>query len=144
MWPLRMMAALLAGTVLGAGSSWAGQTITKQNPPFAVPSLYGADLFQFHCATCHGRDGKGDGPTARALKSPPPDLTRIASHNGGKFPSQQVERFVTDGGDGLTPSHGSKEMPVWGPIFRSVLPSDTEAKTRIKNLVSYVESIQSK
>jgi mono/diheme cytochrome c family protein len=126
------------------GSSWAGQTITRQNPSFAVPSLYGADLFQFHCATCHGRDGKGDGPTAKALKSAPPDLTRIASRNGGKFPSQQVERFVTDGSDGLAPSHGSKEMPVWGPIFRSVLLSDTEAKTRIKNLVSYVESIQAK
>jgi mono/diheme cytochrome c family protein len=144
MWPFRTIAALLAGTALSAGPSWAGQTISRQNPPFAVPSLHGADLFQFHCATCHGREGKGDGPTAKALKSPPPDLTRIASRNGGKFPSERIERFVTDGGDGLAPSHGSKEMPVWGPIFRSVLPSDTEAKTRIKNLISYVESIQSK
>ena len=143
MWPLRTMAALLVAMV-GAGSSWAGQTIPKENPPFSIPSLYGADLFQFHCATCHGRDGKGDGPTARALKSPPPDLTRIASRNGGKFPALRVEWFVTNGGDGLAPSHGSKEMPVWGPIFRSVLPSDTGAISRIKNLVSYVESIQSK
>ena len=144
MWPLRLMAPLLALIVLGAGSSWAGQTRTNENLPFTVPALYGVDLFQFHCATCHGRDGKGDGPTASALKSPPPDLTRISARNGGKFPAQQVERFVTNGSDGLAPSHGSKDMPIWGPIFRSVLPSDAEAKTRIRNLVTYIESIQSK
>ena len=100
-----------------------GQTTGQKNPPLAISSMYGRDLFEFYCATCHGRDGKGGGPAVPALKVPPPDLTTIATQNGGTFPTARVESFVTGDQDRLTPAHGSKDMPVWGPIFRALDPA---------------------
>jgi len=35
----------------------------------------GAALYPGHCASCHGADGRGDGPQAAALPVPPADLT---------------------------------------------------------------------
>jgi mono/diheme cytochrome c family protein len=32
-------------------------------------------------------------------------------------------------------------MPIWGPMFR-MFESDTRARVRIDNLVSYIESLQ--
>ena len=123
---------------------WAsGQTTGQKNPPLVISSMYGPDLFAFYCASCHGRDGKGSGPVVPALKTPPPDLTTITRRNSGTFPRARVESFVTGDGDRLTPAHGSKEMPVWGPIFRGLDPRDTTNKVRITNIVGYIESIQS-
>jgi putative copper export protein/mono/diheme cytochrome c family protein len=43
---------------------------------FAAASIVrGAGLFAAHCAMCHGADARGDGPFARPLPVPPPDLT---------------------------------------------------------------------
>ncbi len=94
--------------------------------------------------TCHGRDGKGNGPVASALKVAPADLTRLARRNGGAFPRQRVEAFITNGGDVLTPAHGNSDMPVWGPIFRALEPSGTLVKVRIANVAAYIESMQAK
>ena len=129
------------GVLLGVSAL--GQTAARPNPPLVISSMYGRDLFEFYCASCHGRDGKGSGPVASALKNPPPDLTTIARRNGGTFPRARVESFVT-GGDRLVSAHGSNEMPVWGPIFRGLDPSDTTNKVRIVNLVGHIESIQAK
>ena len=52
---------------------------------------------------------------APALKATVPDLTVIAKNNGGKFPVARVRRIIM--GEGMIASHGSREMPVWGPIF---------------------------
>ena len=49
----------------------------SQPPPLAINALAGRDLFEFYCATCHGRDGKGAGPVAGALKTRPADLTAL-------------------------------------------------------------------
>ena len=121
----------------------AGVAAAQRNPPLVIDSMVGRDLFDFYCATCHGRDGKGAGPVAAALKTPPADLTIIAKRNGGRFPRGEVIAFVTDE---KSPSvaHGPREMPVWGPIFRALDPSDIRAKVRIDNLVTYIESIQAK
>jgi mono/diheme cytochrome c family protein len=35
------------------------------------------DLFEFYCATCHGRDGKSNGPAAGALRGPPDPNDRL-------------------------------------------------------------------
>ena len=136
-----VVALFLAG---GAALVAVPQTTGPRNPPLAIRSLAGRDLFAFYCATCHGRQGTGDGPVAAALKSPPPDLTRLARRNGGTFPRQRVEAFVTNAGDVLTPAHGSSDMPVWGPIFRGLDRSDALVKVRIANVVTYIESIQVK
>jgi mono/diheme cytochrome c family protein len=119
-----------------------GQTTGPKNPPLVIASMYGRDLFEFYCATCHGRDGKGGGPMAPALRVTPPDLTAIARRSGGPFPRARVQEFVTGEQDRLVPAHGSKEMPVWGPIFRALDPNDTANKVRVENIVDYIESMQ--
>jgi mono/diheme cytochrome c family protein len=116
----------------------AGQTL----PPLVIRSTAGPDLFRFYCASCHGRDGRGGGPVASALKVPPSNLTRLAQRHGGTFPSQQVEAFVTNNGSILSPAHGNSDMPVWGPIFHGLDPSDTLVRVRIANLVAHIESMQ--
>lgn len=107
--------------------------------------------FNFHCAACHGADGKGDGPVADILKIQPPDLTRIAERNGGIFSEGAV--FETIAGSNMPLSHGTREMPIWGNLFigetldQSVSVEEAqeavaEATERIKRLVEYLHTIQ--
>lgn len=139
---LVMSGALAAAMALPLASKVA--TAQKPlTPPLVISSLSGRDLFQFYCSTCHGREGKGDGPVASSLKQQPPDLTTIAARNGGHFPTEAIEHLVA-GDEQPIGAHGSREMPVWGPIFRSLEPHDRLTRIRIANVVSYVETIQSK
>ena len=142
------LASVFAAFLLAARfDPWAfGQSTGPKNPPLVISSMAGRDLFESYCASCHGRDGKGSGPVAPALKTSPPDLTTLTRRTGagGTFPRARVESFVTGTGDRLTPAHGSTEMPVWGPIFRGLDPRDATNKVRISNIVSYIESLQSR
>lgn len=134
------LAFLLAG-LFHQGSS--GQTTGPKSRPLVISSMYGRDLFNFYCTTCHGRDGRGGGPVAPALKVAPPDLTTIALRSGGMFPKARVEALVTGEGDPLVVAHGSREMPTWGPIFQALDPGeDTMTRIRIANIVDYLESLQ--
>jgi mono/diheme cytochrome c family protein len=118
---------------------------TAGNPTLTIRSLAGGDVFKFYCATCHGGDGQGHGPVAAALKTPPPDLTRIARDHGGAFPRRYLESYVTNGDGALRrAAHGSSGMPVWGPVFRGLDASDTLVRIRIANVIDYIESIQEK
>ena len=119
-----------------------GQTTGPRLPPLATGSMYGPELFQMHCATCHGRDGKGGGPAAEALKVAPPDLTALSRRENGVFPAHQVESIIT-GGTAVA-AHGSSEMPVWGLIFHALDPSDARVKARIRSLAAHIQSIQQK
>jgi mono/diheme cytochrome c family protein len=119
-----------------------GQRSTADHPPtLANGSLAGADTFAFYCAPCHGKDGKGEGPVAPALKTPPADLTTLARRNGGVFPRDRVRAFVTSGERAVV-SHGSADMPVWGPTFRALESSEAVVKVRLLNVIAYLESIQ--
>jgi len=102
----------------------------------------GEELFRSYCAACHGADGKGRGPAAFALKTPPADLTVIAKRSGGRFPHARIARYV-ENGDPSIPAHGSKEMPVWGPNFAALAPgSNKPINERVDAVVAYIESIQ--
>lgn len=129
---------------LGLALVSAGQRTGQEAlPSLAIDSMSGQDSFVFYCAPCHGRGGRGDGPVAAALKSSPPDLATLARRNRGAFPRATVTSFIT--GSARTPAaHGPGDMPVWGPIFRSLDPSDARAKVRIDNVVAFIESIQIK
>ena len=134
-----MTLALMSGWDLGV----AGQQRERTPARLVIPSMSGGDLFRFYCASCHGQDGKGEGPVAAALTRRPPDLTTIARRNGGPFPTDQVAGFVT-GNREPTLAHGSAEMPVWGPIFWALDPQDRINRIRIENVVAFVASIQAK
>jgi len=113
-----------------------------------VPASYttpssGKSMFDAYCASCHGTDATGDGPAASALKMPTTNLTSLSMKNGGVFPAAHVAAVIQ--GDAMTPAHGSKDMPVWGPIFMSIGGhSKSEVQLRIRNLTNYLESLQVK
>lgn len=139
----RRAGATLAVAIVGFLQwSVAGQPQRPRTQPTAIPSMAGRDLFEFYCATCHGRDGTGHGPVAAALKTAPADLTKIAARNGGTFPRARVAALVT--GDDIlgTSAHGSREMPVWGPIFHALDQAENVNKIRVANIVDHLESIQ--
>jgi len=119
------------------------EKVIKHVPVKQTSAASGQEMFSSYCAACHGVDGKGAGPAASALKVAPIDLTELAAKNGGKYPSLHVSSVLR--GEAETPAHGSKDMPVWGPLFRHLSQGhDAEVQQRIANLNQYVESIQKK
>lgn len=106
-----------------------------------IHSVEGPELFRTYCAPCHGLDAKGHGPAAAALKTKPADLTVLSKTNGGQFPEERVRRFIL--GYDVLASHGSREMPIWGPIFHQIESDVDRGNVRLENLVKYLESIQS-
>ena len=117
-------------------------TVKHETAPMTSPSS-GKEMFTSYCASCHGKDAKGDGPAAAALKQLPADLTTLAKRNGGKYPSDKVTS-VLRGQDKLS-AHGDQEMPVWGPVFWRMSQGHEEQVTlRIANLNKYIESLQEK
>lgn len=108
--------------------------------PSTGPDDPGSRLFRTHCASCHGVTGRGNGPLADQLQHVPPDLTKYTSRNGGVFPRERVYRII-DGRD--VASHGDREMPVWGDVFKSGgAASPDDVKGRIDAIVRYLEGIQ--
>jgi len=113
----------------------------NRRPAQYTPPSSGKAMYLAYCASCHGKDGKGDGPAASAMKIAPVDLTVLAAKNGGIFPESHVAQTIR--GDTNTPSHGSKDMPVWGPIFEAFgTKSDAVAQLRVRNLTKYIASLQ--
>ncbi len=104
--------------------------------------LSGARMFKEYCAVCHGKEAKGDGPAASALKQAPADLTTLAKRHDGKFPDQYVEAVLRNGVK--TPAHGDAEMPVWGPLFKSMDPDPFFMYVRISSVMSYLKTLQVK
>ncbi len=116
----------------------------KEVPVSPTSAGSGKEMFKAYCASCHGVDAKGSGPAAPALKQQPTDLTLLAEKNGGKFPTMRVMGSIQDGTQIV---HGSKEMPVWGPIFSSIgigYSNRGVVKLRVSNLTKYIESVQVK
>jgi mono/diheme cytochrome c family protein len=127
-----------------AGSS---QKKTIEKVPIKHTSAAsGQEMYMSYCAACHGKEGKGDGPAASALKEPPPDLTTLAKNNNGKFPAEHVAHILQFGA--AAPAHGTKDMPIWGPLFGALhgrtSGNDALIQLRIANLSKYIESLQSK
>ena len=135
--------AAVAQTAPAATAPQAAKPEIKHVPAAYTDPSSGKEMYKEYCASCHGMDGKGDGPAAPALKMPSTNLTTLAAKNGGTFPAAHVAAVIQ--GDALTPAHGSKDMPVWGPIFRSMGGhSQAQVQLRIRNLTNYLESIQAK
>jgi mono/diheme cytochrome c family protein len=105
------------------------------------------EAYQRYCASCHGVDGKGNGPIANTLKYLPTDLTQLSKNNKGEFPRQRVYDAI----DGKTEvrSHGPRDMPVWGAKFKGEVSSgdvvgEGYSRATIMMLSNYLASIQGK
>ena len=71
--------------------------------------------FEANCASCHGLDGKGNGPLGNLLRVGPPDLTQLAKKNQGMLPMNRLYEVIEGG---TVPAHGPREMPIWGREYR--------------------------
>ena len=115
--------------------------VKPSTAPYSAPQS-GREMYVAYCAACHGKNGKGDGPVASSLKKGPTDLTKLAAQNGGKFPELRVYDAIN--GDKALLPHGSKDMPIWGPVFSSLETQKGVVSLRLHNLTKYIESIQVK
>jgi mono/diheme cytochrome c family protein len=128
---------------LSAALAAQDKPVIKNVPPSKTSAASGAEMYRSYCAVCHGMDGKGNGPAVPALKTSPGDLTLLSKNNGGKFPELKVYNSIR--GEVGVPAHGSKDMPIWGDVFRAMSQSDNaQANLRIRNLTKHIESMQVK
>ena len=133
-----MLGSLLVYAVAGAED---GKPTRHGSDPLLIASIRGDNLYKTYCASCHGDDAKGGGPMATWLKVPPPDLTRIAARNGGTFPLARADRIIA-GEEALPSGHGSRAMPIWGPVFSQITRDQDLGRVRIDNLARYLRDIQ--
>jgi mono/diheme cytochrome c family protein len=117
----------------------------------AVPATTSAEsagriLYTTHCASCHGVDGRGNGPVAGALVMRPSDLTKLTKRFGMPLERSKLVEYIDGRID--VKAHGPREMPVWGERFDQELgpgmlaTEDTKHRT-IDVIVEFLISIQS-
>jgi mono/diheme cytochrome c family protein len=112
----------------------------KRETAQRVGSVAGKDTYAAYCAVCHGADGRGNGPAAPALKTPPTDLTTYAKRHGGEFSDVDVREIIA--GDQSYVAHGSRDMPIWGDVFRRTEEDMQVRQLRVHNLIDYLKSLQ--
>lgn len=107
--------------------------------------------YEANCAICHGTNGTGQDrePYWNLLSAAIPNIATLAKQNGGAFPFKYVYRVI-DGRE-ETRAHGSRDMPVWGEVFKqggaSLNPNyDQEgfAQAKILAIAEYVYRLQQK
>jgi mono/diheme cytochrome c family protein len=133
--------ALFSG--IGAAQNKPSDTQSGADGVRLIDSIQGPNLYKAYCAVCHGPAAKGDGPMAKSLKTAPSDLTRISARNSGMFPGAKVRRIIA-GEEPLAAGHGTRDMPVWGPIFSQVAWDQDLGRVRVDNLARYLQSLQGK
>ena len=120
---------------------------------YAQATDIGKSDYRDSCASCHGEDGKGNGPVAGFLKQKVPDLTILVKNNAGVFPFARVYDVI-DGRQAVA-AHGPRDMQVWGKEYREeganrsggyALPAELSsyARGRIIALIGYISSLQGK
>jgi mono/diheme cytochrome c family protein len=88
-------------------------------PRDAASIARGNELFQANCASCHGKDGRGDGRAAAALDPRPANLKTMARHH-------------PDGDFAWKIANGRGAMPAWKGVLN---------EKQIWDLVNFVKSL---
>jgi mono/diheme cytochrome c family protein len=137
---LILLGGLMAAAMISADEG--AKRLPRQTQGPLIHSLQGPDLYRAYCASCHGVDARGTEPVTPALVSQPPDLTMIAQRNGGLYPGDRVRRIIA--GDEIVVAHGTREMPVWGPVFHQVEEDRDYGLIRLQNLTDHLRALQKK
>jgi cytochrome c oxidase cbb3-type subunit III len=97
------------------------------DPTWAQNQAEGKKLYLTYCSSCHGDNGKGDGPAAQSLPVKP------ANHTSGAVMNQLTDQFlmeiISKGGSAVGKS---PMMPAWGGQFK---------ENQLRDIVAYVRSI---
>jgi len=132
-----------AAVALILGTAFAGEqaavAIVKQPAVYVAPTD-GPAMYEQYCASCHGFDGRGQGPAVSGLNYDPTDLTRLAARNDGEFPAQHLRYVLLDAGPNS--AHAS-DMPTWSFILGELNRDNPGTHMlRVRNLSDHLESIQ--
>ncbi len=106
-------------------------TVSTSVAQAALPLTYeGRGLYVSYCLLCHGPDGKGDGPLAKAMKISPADLTTTVRSRSETI----LIKIITGKGRQTITGRDrhnllSEAMPEWGDLF---------SEPEIKGLISYM------
>lgn len=100
---------------------------TVHRPPPAGNASHGATLYANYCWTCHGKDGKGDGPLAVVYRPQPRTLTDQAYMSTRT--DYDLYNAISQGGKMVDRSDA---MPAWGPVL---------APGEIWDLVAYIRQL---
>jgi mono/diheme cytochrome c family protein len=130
-------AVLVVCPALGWAQTGKPAPTIKREAAKPTSSADGGEMFRSYCAACHGKLGRGDGPAAASLKTKPADLTQLKKNHGGVYSTKDFEEKIN--GMAMSPSHGTTEMPIWGPIFREIAGSP---ELRVFNLKKYIDAMQ--
>ena len=107
-------------------------------------AMSGEDLYRRFCASCHGVEGRGDGPVAASLRAEVPDLTLIAQRGHDGELRDRIIRIID--GRYVIGAHGTRVMPVWGEdlTLLELGNPDAERSTEIiiGRLADYVLGLQ--
>ena len=89
-----------AGAPGGAGGAQPAASVDVQALLKPTPALIakGKSIFEVNCASCHGTNGKGDGPAASALNPKPRDYTSGYWRYGGGV--ARIVQTITNGSPG--------------------------------------------
>ena len=97
------------------------------DPTWPQNQSEGKKLYLTYCASCHGDNGKGDGPAAQSLPVKP------VNHTAGSVMNQLTDKFlmeiISKGGSAVGKS---PMMPAWGGQFK---------ENQLRDIVAYVRSI---
>ena len=130
--PFLFVAVILAcGPLAAAGSDPPG---IKWVSAKHVDSLDGRVLYDAYCAACHGPTGRGNGPAARYLSVPVPDLSTLAVRDG-EFKPGHVQFHISD------QRAVGEVMPYWNQILRRNFNSDASFLAA-RNLARHIERMQ--
>jgi mono/diheme cytochrome c family protein len=108
--------------------------------------------YDTNCAICHGPAGKGDGSLRDLLRVSASDLTQLAKKNQGILPVNRMYEVIEGKG---VPSHGSREMPIWGRTYlvedaqrlieaRGNYDAEALVRGRILMLIEYINRLQAR
>lgn len=94
---------------------------------WAQDQAEGKKLYATYCSSCHGENGKGDGPASKAFAVHPGDHTNGAIMN--KDSDEFLSEIISKGGGAVGKS---TFMPAWG---------NTLNEKQISALIAYIRSI---
>jgi mono/diheme cytochrome c family protein len=131
------MDARLLGMLLLAVAPLIGNAAAARADTSPVPA-HAEAAYRRYCASCHGMEGRGDGPVAETLDPRPTDLTRLSAGVAELMRAIDGRRTIR--------AHGTASMPVWGRVFEESAPDpDRRVRQALREeqaIAEYVRSLQ--
>jgi mono/diheme cytochrome c family protein len=117
----------LAWCAMNAACSKSPENSAAPRQETAEQIARGNDIFQTRCFVCHGRGGRGDGPSSTGLGAAPRDLT--SGQWQDTITDEQIGKAIRNGAQAIG---GSAAMP----------PNPDLNETQIQSLIRFIRSLR--